>query len=88
MTQTISVREAKARLSALIAGAMKGETVTITRNGRPVARLVPVAPKGRRRPGALRGRIHMAPDFDTLPDDMLDLFEGQATDPDEERGDG
>lgn len=36
--------EAKTHLSELLAAVEAGETVTITRRGRPVARLVPVAP--------------------------------------------
>ncbi len=37
-----SVAEAKNRLPALIAAAERGEAVTITRHGRPVAELRPV----------------------------------------------
>jgi prevent-host-death family protein len=37
----VTVSEARAHLSRLIAAAERGETVTITRRGRPVARLVP-----------------------------------------------
>lgn len=39
-----SVAEAKNRLPALIAAAERGETVTITRYGKPVAELKPIAP--------------------------------------------
>ncbi len=38
----IGLTEAKAKLSALIAAAERGEEVTITRWGRPVARLVAI----------------------------------------------
>ncbi|MBA3810846.1 MAG: type II toxin-antitoxin system prevent-host-death family antitoxin [Caulobacteraceae bacterium] len=38
----IGLAEAKAHLSALVARAQAGETVSITRRGKPVARLVPV----------------------------------------------
>lgn len=47
MTATESVVgafEAKTHLSELLARVEAGETVTITKHGRPVARLVPVAP--------------------------------------------
>jgi prevent-host-death family protein len=37
----VSLAEAKARLSALVERARSGETVSITRRGKPVARLVP-----------------------------------------------
>ncbi len=42
----VSVAEAKAKLSALLDAAEAGEEITITRHGRPVAKLEPVvAPK-------------------------------------------
>lgn len=40
----IGVYDAKARLSELIREVEAGAEVTITRHGRPVARIVPVAP--------------------------------------------
>lgn len=52
--------EAKTRLSELLSAVEAGETVTITRRGRPVARLVPVAPDraaALARLGALRARL-------------------------------
>jgi prevent-host-death family protein len=41
----ISVRELKARLSYYLKLAARGEPVTVTSRGRPVARLVPPAPE-------------------------------------------
>jgi len=43
----IGVYEAKTQLPRLLDEVERGETITITRHGRPVARLVPV--EGRRR---------------------------------------
>ena len=43
MRQTVDIKDARARLSQLIARAEAGEDVTIARNGVPVARIVPVA---------------------------------------------
>jgi prevent-host-death family protein len=40
---TISLFDAKNRLSALVDQVEEGQEVTITRRGKPVARLVPVA---------------------------------------------
>lgn len=40
----IPVFEAKTRLSELLARAQQGETVTITRHGKPMARLVAAEP--------------------------------------------
>lgn len=45
---TISLAEAKAKLSELVERAAAGETVEITKRGKPVARLV--APNAKRRP--------------------------------------
>jgi prevent-host-death family protein len=41
MDPTVGAYEAKTHLSALLDRVAKGESVMITRNGRPVARLVP-----------------------------------------------
>lgn len=41
--KTVSIAEAKAKLSALVEQAEAGETVCITRHGKPVAQLVPTA---------------------------------------------
>jgi prevent-host-death family protein len=41
---TFSLAEAKARLSELVARAAEGETVRITRRGKPVAQISPVHP--------------------------------------------
>ena len=53
--QSVSIYEAKARLSALIRAVASGEEVVITNRNRPVARLVPAEPP-RERPvyGAAR----------------------------------
>ncbi len=42
MAEVVGVREAKARLSALLGRVRRGEVITIADRGRPVARLVPV----------------------------------------------
>jgi prevent-host-death family protein len=77
---TVSLYEAKTRLSHLVDRAARGEEVVITRHGRPAARLV-AARAGRtpRKLGALRGKIRIARDFDApLPDEVLALFEGRG----------
>ena len=43
----VSVFDAKNQLSALLDRVARGEEVTITRRGKPVARLVPTAPEER-----------------------------------------
>lgn len=67
---------AKTTLSKLVERAEAGEDVVIARNGKPAVRLVPVAPKPRLADsrGMFRGQIHMADDFDELPDDIAEAF--------------
>ena len=74
---TVSNHEAKTHLSRLIERALAGEEIVIARSRRPVVRLVPVeeAPAARV-PGRYKGRIWVADDFDELPEDLLEEFEG------------
>ena len=66
-----NISEAKAELSALIEAVSKGEEVLIGKAGVPVARLVRfTGPSSPRKPGALKGKIKIAADFDVLPDDI------------------
>jgi prevent-host-death family protein len=78
---TVSIYEAKTRLSHLVDRALEGDEVVITRHGRAVARLVPASRvRASRRLGALRGKIRVSKDFDApLPDEVLALFEGGGT---------
>jgi prevent-host-death family protein len=79
VSSTVNMHEAKTTLSRLVERALAGEEVVIAKDGRPLVRLVPVrAPEAPRRPGRLRGRLRMAPDFDRTPDDVVDAFEGKA----------
>ena len=64
-----SVHDAKTNLSKLIADALAGGEVVIARGSIPAVRLVPVAPRGRRRFGALKGKIAIDTRFDeALPE--------------------
>ena len=72
----VGVGEAKTQLSRLLRAVEQGDEVVIERDGRPVARLVAVAPR-RRRFGQLAGQLLVPEDFDApLPDDVLDAFGG------------
>jgi prevent-host-death family protein len=70
------MHEAKTKLSQLVERAENGEDIVIARNGKPVARLVPVVTTNALATvhGALRGRIELAEDFDALPDDIAEAF--------------
>lgn len=72
-TSVVTVHEAKTNLSQLLKKAESGEEVIIARGKKPVARLVPIhESKGERKPGALKGRLHVGPEFfEPLPDDEL-----------------
>jgi len=75
---TFNVHDAKTHLSRLLERVAQGEEVIIAKSGRPVAKLVRVAAEPRR-PGRLKGRIHMGPDFDEpLPDEILRAFDGEG----------
>jgi prevent-host-death family protein len=70
------MHEAKTTLSQLVERAEAGEDIVIARNGKPVARLVPIVASNALGSvhGALRGRIHIADDFDELPDELAEAF--------------
>jgi prevent-host-death family protein len=75
MQSTINIHEAKAQLSALIARAEAGEEIVIARANKPVVRLVPVTPpQVQRRLGEAKDLVRMAPDFDELPEDLMEHF--------------
>lgn len=70
-----NISEAKAQLSALIERVIKGEEILIGKAGKPVAKLIPYTGTSKRRiPGALKGKIRIADDFDQLPDDIKEAF--------------
>ncbi len=75
-----TVSEAKASLSELIDKASGGQEVIICRAGRPVAILRGYRKMERpREPGALRGKIRIASDFDDLPDDLGEMLGTKST---------
>src|SRR5579859_3375539 len=53
----VGISEAKMRLSALIARVQRGEEITITKHGAPVARLIPVGETAQRNPKQAAARI-------------------------------
>jgi len=75
----VNIHEAKNNFSKLIDAVAQGEEIVIAKEGKPAARLVPVQPnKAERKPGALKGKIQIADDFDApLPDTVQRAFEGK-----------
>ena len=75
----VNLYDAKTNLSRLVERAAAGEEIVIAKSGRPIARLVPLAPPPAPREfGFLAGRVRIGPDFDTpLPDDLRRAFDGK-----------
>jgi prevent-host-death family protein len=74
---TVTLEDAQARLGELIARLRPGEDITITRDEKPVARLVAQPPPAAepRRPGTLKGTVlYMAPDFDAPLDEFKEYM--------------
>lgn len=68
---SVNIYDAKTQLSKLIARVEAGEHITISRNGKPAAELVPFRHRlTPRMPGALAGQIGIAPDFDQFDADQ------------------
>jgi len=77
MTELIQVtlEEAKEQLSQLAERAWLGDSVQITRNGKPYLDLRPhVGPGTVRKPGRLKGKIQVSAGFDNTPKDIIDGF--------------
>lgn len=76
--EVFNVHDAKTHLSRLLDRVAQGEEILIARSGKPVAKLVRLKAEPRQ-PGRLKGRIHIADDFDEpLPDEILAAFRGDA----------
>lgn len=76
--ELINVHQAKTHLSRLLDRVAQGEEIVIAKSGTPVARLVPM-PSKPRRPGRLKGKIRIAPDFDEpLPESIAAAFRGES----------
>ncbi len=74
----VNIYDAKTQLSRLLESVEHGEEIVIARAGRPVARLVPMAPRRQRVPGAWAGQWELADDWDSpeLNDALADGFDG------------
>ena len=73
----VNIHEAKTNLSRIVDEVAAGAEIIIAKAGKPRAKLVPLGPVARRKPGRAKGKIRMATDFDApLPDDVLAGFTG------------
>jgi len=74
----VNIHDAKTHFSRLVERAERGEEIVIGRAGKPVAKLVPYREEHSlpRTPGGWEGQVRMAPDFDDLPAELVEAFEG------------
>jgi prevent-host-death family protein len=71
----INIHEAKTHLSRIVERVAQGESVLIAKAGKPMAILSPYTPPDKpRKPGALKGKIHMAVDFDEVDELIANFF--------------
>ena len=69
--EPINVHEAKTHLSRLLQRVEAGDEVVIARDGRPIARVIPVGKTLPREPGRLKGLVKVGDDFDApLPEEL------------------
>jgi prevent-host-death family protein len=72
----VNIHQAKTHLSQLLQEVEQGQEVVIARSGVPIARLVawraPAQPVAA--PGAMRGRIQLADDFDAPLDELFEAL--------------
>jgi prevent-host-death family protein len=65
MESQFNIYEAKTQLSKLVERVEAGDEIVLARNGRPVAKIVPLQRRAEPRvPGAWKGRGWVADDFD------------------------
>lgn len=78
---TVNMLQAKSSLSLLVQAIEQGQEseIVIARNGRPVAKLVPLntAPTGKRL-GVAKGLFLVPDSIDTHNDEMAELFMGKG----------
>jgi len=76
--QQVNMHEAKTHFSRIIAAVERGAEILIARDGKPVARVVPVLPLPQppRTPGSAKGQFVVpASFFEPLPEEVLKSFE-------------
>ena len=82
--QTVNIHQAKTHLSRLIERAANGETITIAKAGKPMARIVPLEETQpivdtSRRFGFMKGQIQVPDDFDTMGQAEIEaMFYGEG----------
>jgi prevent-host-death family protein len=79
MAEVHNMHDAKTNLSRLAERAAGGAEIVIARNGRPLAKLVPIEARKPLRLGLAKGEIWMSDEFDDpLPREIQKYFEGEG----------
>lgn len=78
--QIVNIHDAKTQLSKLLEQVQSGEDVVIAKSGTPIARLIPYATPKRKiaPPGAMKGEIWIADDFDAPTDELFDCLKPES----------
>ena len=73
----VGVRDLRSNLTRYLKAAERGDRVLVTSRDVVIAEIHAPSPSHLppRQPGAMRGQIKIADDFDTWPEDCLDAFE-------------
>jgi len=72
--QIINVHEAKTNFSRLLSRAHTGEEIIISKAGKPYAKLVPLSPIQKRKPGIAKGKVTDS-FFESLPEEEILAWE-------------
>ena len=71
----VGMYEAKTNFSKLVRKVAEGDEVVIARGGTPVAKLIRYEPATEpRKPGLLKGKFTIAPDFDEPLPEVVEAF--------------
>jgi antitoxin (DNA-binding transcriptional repressor) of toxin-antitoxin stability system len=77
--QTLTLEQAQSHLAEIIEKLAPDEEIVLTRDGKPVATIRAAQPRPARKPrqlGTLKGTVlHMAPDFDAIPEGFEEYVE-------------
>lgn len=75
MESTLTLSDAKARLSEIVERAVNGDEFVVTRMGKPVVRITRISKSApTRKLGDLAGQIRMSQDFDEWPADLQSVL--------------
>jgi prevent-host-death family protein len=75
--QLVNVHQAKTQFSKLLDQVEAGDEIVISRYGKPVAKITSmVSDLPPRKPGALKGKIWIADNFDEFDEELEEMFYG------------